>query len=268
MEQIGNVPSGRYEHKYLVTDQIAVAIRDAILPYVDVDAHTPPGSKRGYVVHSVYLDTPMLDLYRQTREGQSNRFKLRVRFYDDQPQGVAFVEIKEKAAGQVFKRRYAADKPFVQALLEDPQCEPLVRTLNNGGRGSALDEFCQRRRTLGAGPKVFITYQREAYNSNGDPPVRITFDRRIRTNACGRGGDLSVPPYGTNIGGLNVLVEFKYAGDPPAWLNEVQARFGLRRESFSKFAECVDALQIFGPQPQPLRPRKKKKKNKKLGNNP
>ncbi len=264
MEQTGDFPAGRFEHKYLVTDQVAVAVRNAIRPHLAIDAHTPPDSVRGYAVHSLYFDTPALDFYRQTREGVKQRVKLRVRFYDQDPGGVAFVEVKEKNDGQVFKRRYRTDKPLVESMLHDPQCEPIGHALSNGARGTALEEFCRRRHEVGAVPKLFITYEREAYNSTSSPPVRVTFDRRIRANVVGRDVKLAIPRYGANVGGLNVLLEFKYAGDPPAWLQEVEQQFLLRRASFSKFAECIDVLQIFGPTPL----KRVRKKGKKPGTAP
>jgi hypothetical protein len=249
MEHNGDFPAGRYERKYLVTDEVAVAVRNALRPHLAVDPHTPAGSVRGYIVHSLYLDSPALDLYRQTRHGQDRRVKLRVRFYDLDPGGTAFVEIKERAGGQIYKRRYRTDKGFVESMLRDPHCERLRHAVGNGARGTALEEFCQRREALGAVPKLFITYEREAFNSTGDPPVRVTFDRRIRANLVGRDVRLDIPRYGANVGGLNVLLELKHAGDPPAWLLEVERRFLLRKASFSKFAECVDVLQLYGPAP-------------------
>jgi hypothetical protein len=242
-------PAGRFEHKYLVPDRVAVAIRDALKPHLAVDEHTPEGSVRGYVVYSLYFDTPELDLYRQTREKVQNRFKLRVRFYDLEPSGVAFVEVKEKSGTQIFKRRYATDKGFVEAMLRDPNCDSLLHALGNGARGTALEEFCRRRQELGAKPMVFVAYEREAYNSNTLPLVRITFDRRIKTNPSGPGAGLNVPRYGSNVAGLNVLLEFKYAGQRPEWLADVLKQFRLRRDSFSKFAECLDVLGISGQQP-------------------
>jgi hypothetical protein len=61
---------------------------------------------------------------------------------------------------------------------------------------------------------------------------------------------LNVPRYGSNVGGVNVLVEFKYAGEPPDWLTKVLTDFRMRRASFSKFAECIDALGISGRRPR------------------
>jgi hypothetical protein len=261
MEQTGDFPSGRFEKKYLVTDQVAVAIRDALMPHLELDSHMSAASARGYAVYSVYYDSPTLDLYQHTRQRAANRFKLRVRFYDHDPQGVAFIEIKEKIDSQVHKRRFATNKKFVEALLRDPNSEPVLHELGNGARGTALEEFWHRRQNLDAAPKLFVAYDREAYNSTEPPLVRVTFDRRITANPSPRGGNLNVPRFGSNVGGLNVLLEFKYAGEPPQWLTDVLLKFRLRRASFSKFAECVDVLGLSGKRPRRHKMRVKKNKN-------
>ncbi|RIK88927.1 MAG: hypothetical protein DCC67_00130 [Planctomycetota bacterium] len=265
MEQVDDFPSGRFERKFLVTDSVAVAVREAIQPYLERDVHMPPASTRGYAVYSVYYDTPNLDLYRQTRQGAARRFKLRLRYYDDRPDTLAFVEVKEKIKGQVFKRRYAADKALAEALLHHPDGEALQHALTNGAAGTALEEFCQRRLSLGATPKLLVGYEREAYNSSGEPKVRLTFDRRIKTVACGRSIRLDAPRYGSSVGGLNVLLEVKYTGQPPEWFTEIRQKLTLKRTSFSKFAECIDALQLCGPQPHPHWRRPSKKGSKKAG---
>jgi hypothetical protein len=250
MQDLGDFPDGRFEHKFLVPDRVAVALRDALMPHLDVDEHMAAGNLRGYSVYSLYLDSPGLDLYHHTRKRLRSRVKLRVRYYDNEPDSVAFVEIKEKRENQVLKRRFRSTKSFVEQMLRDPRSEPVAHALGNGGRGTALEEFCKRREDLGAAPKLVIAYEREAYNSKSKPPVRVTFDRRIKTNPCGMAGRLAAISYGSNVGGVNVLVEFKYAGEPPEWLTNVLTEFRLRRASFSKFAECMDVLGISGQQPQ------------------
>lgn len=258
MEDTVDFPLGRFERKYLVTDEVAIAVRDAIRPFVECDVHMPPNSVRGYVVHSLYLDNASLDLYQQTRQCQSERFKLRIRFYDHQTEGKAYVEIKEKSGGQVYKRRYGANRELIESMLNDPQSELLAQALSNGARGSALEEFCRVRDEIAADPKLFVTYDREAYNSNSGPQVRVTFDRRIRANPFGRNAGLDVPRFGANVGGLNVLLEFKYAGDPPQWVQDALDTFVLKRASFSKFAECIDALGITGQAPREVKVSRKK----------
>ena len=185
MEQTGDFPEGRFERKYLLPDRVAVAVRDALMPHLEIDSHMPPNSARGYAVYSLYFDTPALDFYRHTRQRVANRLKLRVRFYSHDADGPAFVEIKEKANNQVFKRRYLTNKPLVESMLRDARSERLEHALGNGARGTALEEFYRRRIELGAAPKLFVTYDREAYNSKDEPMVRVTFDRRISTTPCG-----------------------------------------------------------------------------------
>lgn len=251
MNDLGDFPAGRIERKYLVSDSQAVAIRNDLLPHLDVDVHTPPESIRGYQVLSLYLDTPALDLYKQSRQGLKERIKLRIRYYDHDPNSVAYVEIKQKSQGLTFKRRYATPKSMIESMLANPNCENLRHALSNGARGSALEEFAQRRQLLGADPKLFVAYEREAYNSKDEPRVRITFDRRISTNAAMRSAGLNTPRFGSNIGGLNVLIEFKYAGMRPEWLRDTLKKFKLRRTSFSKFVEGLDVLGISGQAPRP-----------------
>ncbi len=251
MNDLGDFPTGRYERKYLVSDSQAVAIRNELAPFLAIDAHTPPESIRGYQVLSLYLDTPSLDLYRQSRQGMKDRVKLRIRYYDHDPDTVAYVEVKQKLQGLTYKRRFATSKAMVESLLRNPQCEELRHALGNGAKGTALEEFSERRQAIGADPKLFVAYEREAYNSLGEPRVRVTFDRRITTNPAMRSAGLNAPRFGSNIGGLNVLVEFKYAGTRPDWLRDAIKKFKLRRTSFSKFVEGLDALGISGQAPRP-----------------
>jgi hypothetical protein len=251
MNDLGDFPTGRFERKYLLSDSVAIAVRNELLPHLDVDVHTPPESVRGYQVLSLYLDTPTLDLYKQSRQGLKERIKLRVRFYDHDPEGLAYVEIKQKSQGMTFKRRFPVHKSMIESMLRNPDCEQLQHALSNGAGGTALEEFAQRRRTLGADPKLFVAYEREAYNSKDEPRVRVTFDRRITTNPALRSAGLNAPRFGSNIGGLNVLLEFKYAGARPDWLRQTIRKFKLRRTSFSKFVIGLDTLGISGQTPRP-----------------
>jgi hypothetical protein len=249
MQESVDFPEGRYERKYLLPDRIAVAVRDALMPHLEVDTHMPAGQTRGYPVYSLYFDNPGLDLYLHTRRRLPSRYKLRVRFYDRDAAGTAYVEVKEKAEGLVHKRRHRVDKALVDAMVRDPACEQIKHALSNGSRGTALEEFCQRAQELGAGPKLFLQYEREAFNSKELPHIRVTFDRRIKTMPGNAASGLAMPALGTAIGGLNVLLEIKYAGTPPEWLTKVVTDFRLRRASFSKFAEGVDVLGISGALP-------------------
>ena len=56
-----------------------------------------------YRICSLYIDSPQLFLYNQTVLGEKNRFKLRIRFYDDDPAHPAFLEIKRRVTDVILK---------------------------------------------------------------------------------------------------------------------------------------------------------------------
>ena len=70
----------RYERKFLVTEQIASAIRGFVASYLSHDEHMAGTGSDGYRVCSLYLDSPSLGLYDQSCNGIKNRYKLRIRF--------------------------------------------------------------------------------------------------------------------------------------------------------------------------------------------
>ncbi|HEX2474153.1 MAG TPA: VTC domain-containing protein, partial [Lacipirellulaceae bacterium] len=93
----------RYERKFVVPEHAADAIRHFVEAYLPLDEHMLPGEQLGYRVCSLYLDTPSYALYRQSCDGIKNRYKLRVRFYDTNEDGPAFLEIKQRTTETVHK---------------------------------------------------------------------------------------------------------------------------------------------------------------------
>src|SRR5512132_1456784 len=86
----------RFELKYLVSEPIARAMRQFVRCYLRPDEFAAESPDFSYAVHSLYLDSPDLCLYGATNGGERNRFKLRVRFYDDGPDAPVFFEIKRR----------------------------------------------------------------------------------------------------------------------------------------------------------------------------
>ena len=74
----------RYELKYTITETQAQAIRDYIEPMFSLDRHADP-AQCGYTVNNVYLDTPRLRFYYDTKFKQETRLKSRVRYYGQAP---------------------------------------------------------------------------------------------------------------------------------------------------------------------------------------
>jgi hypothetical protein len=86
----------RYERKFVIPEPTALAVRRFVASYLVLDEHMAGEGPDGYRVCSLYLDTPDLALYRRTTEGIKNRYKLRIRFYDDARESPAFLEIKKR----------------------------------------------------------------------------------------------------------------------------------------------------------------------------
>ena len=84
----------------------------AVLPF----AFVKTGSD---TITSLYLDSSALHLYRQTVQGIKNRFKLRIRFYDDNPGNPAFLEIKRRVTDVIIGFRNAYQMAQDSQPLED-----------------------------------------------------------------------------------------------------------------------------------------------------
>jgi hypothetical protein len=79
----------RFEFKYFVTERCARALRDFARSYLVPDEHANP-IDYSYPIHSLYLDGPGLPLFLATAHGHKNRYKLRIRYYDDNADSSVF----------------------------------------------------------------------------------------------------------------------------------------------------------------------------------
>jgi hypothetical protein len=234
----------RYERKYLVTPQVADAVQKFAACYLVPDEHMAGHDADGYRICSLYLDTPQLALYRQSTEGVKNRYKLRIRFYDELESSPAFLEIKRRATDTVHKLRATVSKPAAARLLRGGQLGH--SDLLSGGDAShrALEEFCQACNRLNAIGVAFVNYRRAAYVSQSAESVRVTFDRQIVGHGYYPGCGLATPAEQSPPVTQGVVVELKYNGRAPRWMHDLVTTFGLQRLSFPKYVRCVDALQI------------------------
>ena len=73
----------RYELKYRITESKAQAVEQFIKPYIHLDRYSKLQPNGAYPIVSLYLDSQDMKLCRESLIGKKNRFKLRVRSYDD-----------------------------------------------------------------------------------------------------------------------------------------------------------------------------------------
>lgn len=243
-----HLQANRFELKYVISENCAQGVRDFVRSYLVPDEFNPPQGG-GYQVNSVYLDNPSLELCNATVEGHKNRFKLRIRFYDDSPSGPVFFEIKRRANDTILKERARVKRESCARLLAGhwPSHSDLVKF--SPKTFDSLRRFCDLRNQLQARGTAIVTYDREAYVTPDSDSVRVTFDRKIRTvpwvgefRASDR-NDWTYPPI------HGAVLELKFTERFPVWMRNLVRVFNLQRGSMPKYVECVTSL---GARPRAL----------------
>lgn len=220
----------RYEKKYLLTP----AQYERLLPCLDT--HMKPDPYGESMVRNLYFDTPDYRLIRMSLDKPIYKEKLRLRCYGTpEDQSPAFVELKKKYKGIVFKRR--VDLPLAQAEAY------LLRGQTPHREGQIFREIDWFLRYYpGLAPRMFIGYQRRAFYGIQDLGLRVTFDSQIgwRTDCLrlqeGGWGRMLLAPG-------QQLMEIKIPGAMPLWLARVLGALAIYPVSFSKYGQGFLAYQ-------------------------
>ena len=237
----------RYELKYLVDEARAAAVRDFARTYLAPDPHAVGRDPSGwpiYPIYSVYVDSPKMDLFRATVDGHKNRFKLRARYYDANPNSPVFFEIKRRVNGAILKDRAKVRRSEAPRLLDGapPECDMLVNPADPHAY-AALIRFCDLRDRLGAQPRVIVSYDREAWLTPDNNSARLTIDR----NVAGGPFDPFLPASPgpgwvfPDVGGS--ILELKFTDRFPAWMREMVQVFNLQRCSLAKYIKVVHGME-------------------------
>lgn len=233
---------GRYELKYILTESQAQLISAFARSSLRPDAHEGSG-QHGYRVFSVYLDDAKLSLYGLVVNGLRNRFKLRVRYYEDGVDRPAFVEIKRKRSVIVHKERAMVGRATAENLLAGRWPRHGEVLAGDGAGMQALHGFCSLRDRLGAWPQALVSYDREAYVDPVERETRLTIDRNlVATPATGH---MAAPADLASVGAsAKVILELKFTGRFPRWMRNLVGEFELTRCSFSKYVAGIRALGL------------------------
>ena len=242
VEERDRIQPQRFEMKYLVEERVALGIRDWVRSYLDVDEHGATHADLSYPVHSIYLDSPDLMLYRSTVNGDKNRFKLRLRFYENRPGAPVFLEIKSRMNNCISKQRSRVRAEAVDSLLAGYLPEPSHLVSQEPKQLMALERFCKLVNELRAQPRTHVAYLREAWISREDNSVRVTLDRQVctETDPVAR-----LVPEMTNpvlVFGDQVILELKFTGRFPDWFKELVRVFELMQCGAAKYADGVTRL--------------------------
>ena len=201
----------RVEQKYLLTGEQYGALRRGMAPYVKPDVYSH------YTICSIYCDTEDFAIVRNSLDKPVYKEKLRLRSYGvPGSRDTAFVELKKKFDGVVYKRRVTV----TAAQAADHSWQPA--------------------------PAAYIGYDREAWSGIEDNDLRITFDTNLRARdwdldlRAGDFGELILPSE-------CILMELKFTGGAPMWLARLLSENGVRHASFSKYGTYYKVLMGQAP---------------------
>ena len=219
----------RYELKYMIKREQMQRLLSVMNDYMIPDRYGRS------TVRNIYFDDDTYRLIRHSIEKPAYKEKLRVRSYARADEGsTVFVELKKKYKKVVYKRRVSLTEREAMDWLAGK-----AHTVPDTQITREIDYFMSFYSPLS--PKVFLSYEREAYYSKDDPTLRVTFDDNI---LCRRDG-LSLC---TDVGGTPilpegyVLMEIKCAGAIPLWLTRVLSAEKIYKTSFSKYGTAYRTL--------------------------
>ena len=221
----------RVEQKYLMNRAQYTALREVLEPYMEPDEYGRS------TICNIYFDTPDRRLVRTSIEKPVYKEKLRLRTYGvPKPESLAFVELKKKYKGVVYKRRITL---------------PYTKAFGWLCRGEAPEENSQIQREIAwflefygdLEPAAALCYDRTALYGRESGSLRITFDEAIRWRGentdllCGDDGDLLLPE------GV-CLMEIKAIGGMPIWLADALGDLCVYPTSYSKYGSAYSSTLV------------------------
>jgi SPX domain protein involved in polyphosphate accumulation len=210
-------------------------------------------------IHSLYYDTPNFDLIERSLDKPLYKEKLRLRIYGRPCEsGPAFVELKKKFKGIVYKRRirmslqaaqaFLAGMPYIQAC----KAYPLPEGEQSAGQFEPKTLQIARELEFTIGrygnlePAMIISCERSAYAHPEDENLRLTFDANLQCiyQAQSIFEVLEVPFRAVPvINPTYSVMEVKNAGALPIWLVEVLDNAKAYPQSFSKYGRAYMNLR-------------------------
>lgn len=217
----------RQELKYKITDKDFCLINHNLKNIIKKDSNC---KGEYYTISSIYFDNYKKTSYNQVKEGISERWKYRIRFYNYDDLYIN-LEKKYKVNGLTNKTSVRITKKMLDNILHNN-----VRISKNNN--PLLNEFIVKIKTEYLRPIICIEYDRIPYVYKlGN--VRITLDYNIRyTNKF---NDLFNNEKTVHYLKDKIL-EVKYNELIPDFIRFRLELNHLERTSFSKFNNCIDEL--------------------------
>lgn len=224
----GPMKKYRNEWKYVCNEGELMLIDSRLRQVLETDPYA--GVEGKYTVMSLYFDDYVNTAAKANDGGYPERYKWRIRYYEDGPSRHIHLERKEKKYGRCHKQ---------MCMLTDEECDILI---NNGDIMSLfwqtgkdlLRKFCLEIANKQWRPKVIVEYERIAY-IEPTTNIRITLDTNISAGYEFERfleGDYQKFPVQEK---RQHVLEVKFDEILPGYLVQIVNQFGFRRQAFSKY---------------------------------
>lgn len=221
--------SERFERKFFLPGSMIPFASHLLSHCCPADRQYPQGT-----VHSVYYDTPEMDFFRDSQEGNYGRVKIRIRWYDfpaAETMTCAFLELKSKRGYAGSKQRKTLSVPTER--LDNRNHPQDVLPYPAVMRGLAEFGYCSPNLLK---PLIRISYRRMRFVDRLTHS-RISLDWDIRSN-------LIRPDASRREGAIRMeggIIEIKGRSmDIPHTLQSIRD-LGTDWSRYSKYASCVEA---------------------------
>ena len=240
--------ASRFELKYVISESKARQIRQYVRSFLELDDYGVGKPEFSYPVHSLYLDSDRMKTYWDTVNGNKNRFKLRIRYYNDDPDAPVFLEIKRRMDNCIRKQRAAVRRDAVRRILAGqlPPARALISP--HPKQLFAAQAFCRLVQGLQAKPRIHVAYLREAYLPPSENSARLTLDRQVRCEPDPEGRLSTQMRNPILVWGNAVVLELKFTDRYPNWFGDLVRQFELRQCGAAKYADGFTLLSGHLPQ--------------------
>lgn len=216
----------RHEIKYLITINQYINLMNYLSDKVEKDVFYKS------TIYNVYYDTDNFELIRKSIEKPIYKEKLRIRSYNKPTlDSSVYVELKKKYDHIAYKRRekiaykYILNNSFLEGA--ETQIDKEIKYFNDFYGGLS--------------PKMFLSYEREAYYFKNDKQIRITFDTNIKYQT----ENVSLLPSISGIKLLSnnlVLMELKVPFSIPYDLTKYLSSEKIFKTPFSKYGTAYKQI--------------------------
>jgi hypothetical protein len=242
MSQDHRLQQQRFELKYLVRPERLQPVRDFVGSYLELDDFSAGKPDNAYDIHSLYLDSPGLHTHNATINGEKNRFKLRLRYYDSEPDSPVFCEVKRRVDDCILKSRCPVRRDAVPLVLSGITPDDSQLLGREERHRQALHRFMELMLRINAAPRLRNHYHREAWVSPHDNTVRVTLDRDIFIEPCFHDDLSATLRHPKHIYSEFIVLELKFTGRFPMWFNSMITHFNLVRSAAMKYCGGVASL--------------------------